>query len=177
MGPQNPLGALGDMWWGVGGCQDSHRKPEDFQTSGTNLNFNGNDHRDELLVQLSQHHQLLQRQTAEPADRQTDGQTDVLRLGEVSRLAELTTTIKHHRVSCSCASEARAPFRKHLQFPTLAKTLISLARGFVPAEENSSKPGPVTGVSGQPVVGGGLTAVFRLPFQREGKAFLYVTTG
>lgn len=56
----------------AGGCQDSHRKPEDFQTPGTNLDFNGNDHRDELFIQLSQHHQLLQRQTAEPADGQTD---------------------------------------------------------------------------------------------------------
>lgn len=58
------------VWGGRG--QDSHGKPKDFQTSGTNLDFNGNDHRDELFVQLSQHHQLLQRQTAEPADGQTD---------------------------------------------------------------------------------------------------------
>lgn len=34
------------------------------------LNFDGDDHRDQLLIQLPHDHQLLQRQAAQPADTQ-----------------------------------------------------------------------------------------------------------
>lgn len=59
----------------MGGGQDSYRKCRYLKTSRTHLDFNGDDHRDELFIQLPHHHQLLQRQTAEPADGQTDTQS------------------------------------------------------------------------------------------------------
>lgn len=54
-----------------------------LKTPGIYLDLHSNDHRDQLFIQLPQHNQLLQRQTAQPADRRTDGRTDEVTLGGI----------------------------------------------------------------------------------------------
>lgn len=75
MGPQNPLGALGRANGKGGGVRSLQLKYVSIlKTPGIYLDLHSNDHRDQLFIQLPQHNQLLQRQTAQPADRRTDGQ-------------------------------------------------------------------------------------------------------
>lgn len=96
MRPQNPLGALGGEEGGVRTQQPqySSRMVLKRKTPGIYLDLNSNDHRDQLFIQLSHHHQLLQRQAAQPADRHADGRTD----GQVS-----STWVKYEQTDSESA--------------------------------------------------------------------------